>query len=207
MTDRLWHYNRSVLQSVMLSKNIEDSYTNVPLLGKVKVKVTFSGRSLRTVVLVFFFLFLIGCTKSGSLKAGPYKHIRTAPPTSIKKRKKTLTKRLGFEFRFFRTFDVFAFVGCWAFELAAPNLIDLSLKRYTSPGCILKYKRIVRPPLSYTNQLSFFDPGLEYFMLSPSQTELHVSVRKGPYSKASSGVVRATPNAAYNQYYLEALSF
>lgn len=177
MTDRLWFYNSSVLQSVMLSKDIEKVCTNVPAINKVKIKVTFSGRSLRVVVLIFFFLFLVGCVKTKDLCTGPVRS--QAQPGARGGKNQSVRKRFVYSFDLFDRFTALTFLDAWSAELAKPNLIDLSFKRFAPHGGLLHYKKALRPTLAHTSRLAYFDPGLEYFVQDPAQSVLFISI-KGP---------------------------
>jgi len=44
----------------MLSKTIEDQTTKLPLIGRIKVKINIIKKQSRTLILVFFFLFMLG---------------------------------------------------------------------------------------------------------------------------------------------------
>lgn len=175
----------------MLSKAIETCSTNTPTFTKVKLKVKFTQKVLRTVILSFYFLLLLGLTE-----VKPYLSIQP-------KRTVTATKDKRVDFVILRELSVFAFIDFWVTELAITNLLDQLIKVYTVSGCFLQHKKLLRP--HDVGSLVYLDPGLEYFIQKPSKSELFLSVTT-PDVSWEAAQLDLTSLAARSQFFCQAFS-
>lgn len=158
MTDRLWRYERNVIQSVMLSKTIEDQATKLPLIGRIKVNINIIKKQSRTLILVFFFLFMLGVIDHTQLL---YKNKAQKKIKSGEKPIQTLIRR---------QLTVYAFIDSWTTEVTKINLLDILRKQYLVTGCSIMFSKIIRP--RYVFRLSKLDPGLEYFLQNSGTSEI-----------------------------------
>lgn len=193
----MWLYDRFVVKSVMLSKTIESKSSQVPCLKKIKYRVVFSRRLLRSTILVFYFLFLVGVidprvfniTSSTQGKSSAA-YVKKHPPVVMS---------------LYRKITALAFVDSWVFEVAKPNLIDLSLKRYTPTGCLLVYGKVVRP--RQVGVLTYLDPGLEYFVPKVGLTEVMLTMTGSNNAQPvrESDAEGPVAQSARSQFYFQSL--
>lgn len=152
MTNRLyWHY-LNTYKSIYLSKNYLDTIKEIPSVKKIKIRIFFSKKLVRSTILLFWFLFLVFGSK-------------IIKKQLVKPTKRVLglgTKQAILTLSIYNLFDIYTFIDKWTKTLYRRNLIYLR-KRFVSKGSVfLQYSKIIRP-YNYT-KLTALDPGVDYFI-------------------------------------------
>lgn len=146
-----WHYT-NILKSIYLSKNYLDTISEIPCVKKVKIRIFFSKKLVRSTVLLFWFLFLIFGKKSFSRNL-----IKPAKRVTGLGTKQSISNIV-----LYNMFDIYSFIDKWTKGLSRRNLIYLR-KRFVSNGSVfLQYSKVIRPQ-NYTRLIAL-DPGVDYFV-------------------------------------------
>lgn len=152
MTDRLYWYSTMCLKSVYLSKNRCDTIKTIPTLHQIKINVFFSRKSVRSTILIFWFLFfifgyhtLLFKLQNPSQKVSGLGSKQVVAPLKLRSQG-----------------SVWAFLDYWTTGCALTNLIYLKKRVILGPSLHLGYSTIPRPSKIYS--INSLDKGYDYYL-------------------------------------------
>lgn len=169
MVDRVNWYDLVILDSLILSKKLLPGVNYMRKFSTIKIRVQFSRRQTRSIVLMFWCLFIA---------LGPYL-TRTADIQEPLKKIGGLGARQGvYALTLKKRADIHSFLDLWTTDLATTNLIFLRTVKLHQTGALLEYGKTLRPSKSWV--ILKHDPAIEYFLAKAGVFTVLISFSEFP---------------------------